>query len=67
MAFHNNGRKYYHVLLCDGVYHLYITDGMLFQVDEVRCKRHGIYASVTESNLTLNDAEFKKQKLEITK
>jgi hypothetical protein len=60
MAFHNNGRKFYHAVLCNGKSHEYITDGMLFSVDEIKCKKHGVYASVVETNLTKNDAILKR-------
>ena len=67
MAFHNNGRKYYHLLGCDKQPHLYITDGMLFGIDEVLCKRHKRYTTVIKSNMNKVDAEFaiQRQKAEL--
>jgi len=59
MAFHNNGRKFYHSVLCNGRKHAYITDGMLFSIEEIKCKKHQTYASIIESNLTKNDAIVK--------
>ena len=58
MAFHNNGRKFYHLLECDGKSHWYITDGMLFGLDEVLCKIHKKYTAILKSNLNKNDAEL---------
>jgi hypothetical protein len=57
MPFHRNGRKFYHLLACIKM-HLYETDGMLFNIDEVKCKKHGIYAAVFKANMTKHDAEL---------
>jgi hypothetical protein len=58
MAFHNNGRKYFHLLDCNGNSHWYITDGMLFGLDEILCKRHKQYTAILKSNMNKNDAEL---------
>ncbi len=61
MAFHNNGRKFYHLVRCSDKLHFYITDGMLFlDRDELRCKKHGYWMVIVERNLTKNDAESRK-------
>lgn len=60
MPFHNNGRKFYHIVRCGTQLHFYITDGMLFNLDELRCKKHGIWMALVKTNLTKNDAESYK-------
>jgi len=60
MAFHNNGRKFYHLVRCHDRLHFYITDGMLFNLEEIKCKKHFQWMLVLKYNLTKNDAEAMK-------
>lgn len=57
MAYHNNGRKYYHIIRCDGHEHVWATQGMWYGVEEKLCPRHKTYGTVIKSNMTKNDAE----------
>ena len=57
MAFQKNGSKYYHILRCADKLHVYITDGMLFGLDEVKCKKHGYWSSLVKTNLRQIDVE----------
>ena len=57
MAFQKNTSKFYHVIHCDQQLHVYITDGMLFGLDEVKCKKHGFWSSVVRRNLRQIDVE----------
>lgn len=57
MAYHNNGRKYFHIIRCDDKEHVLTTDGMLFGIEEKRCPIHKDYGTITKSNMTKNDAD----------
>jgi len=58
MAFHNNGKKYFHAVRCyKGEEHMIQTDGMWFGLDEKVCTKHRHLATVLRSNMTLHDAQ----------
>jgi hypothetical protein len=57
MAYQKHGSKMFHVIHCGQKLHVYITDGMLFDLDEVKCKKHGFWAAVVRRNLRQIDVE----------
>lgn len=58
MAFHNNGRKFFHYVRCyQDKHHIIETDGMWFDIDEKKCRKHQHWATVIKANLTKHDAE----------